>query len=511
MRRTNMLKAREILRLKYESALSLRDIAIAAGCGKTTVAEVLERAVKANISWPPDLSDKQLLSLLYPPLNSKKELPEPDMSYIFYELKKKGVTLMLLWEEYKEAYPEGLMYTQFCTRYREFKKSLKLSMHIEHKAGIEMQVDWAGQEMAYFDTATGEIVRAFIFVTVLPASAYPFVYAYKDKKLENYIDAHVRAFEYFGGVPKILVPDNEKTAITVPNNINPVLNRSYSEMAKHYHTAVVPARSARPKDKAADENMVGNVSRRILAPLRNKKFFSMLEINDAIACQLEKFITRPFAKMEGNRATAFKKIDKPALQQLPTSRYEYCDWKESRIAFNYHVDYDGFYYSTDESYRGQLCSIRATKDTIEIFIDNIRIAAHARNYNKFAKYTTLPEHMPDAHKAVSGWSSDRFISWAESIGPNTKNFIRHLLSFCEYPVQAYRSCMAILNLAKNSETVMEKASAAAIDKNVYSFKYFEIIFKQEKAKSAREAEPPRIIAHNNIRGRSAFTGGGINA
>ena len=351
MRRTSVLKAKEILRLKYEAELSLRDIAKACNCGKSTVAEVLERASKAKIACPGDLSDKQLISLLYPPQESKKEIPEPDMESIFYEMKKKGVTLMLLWEEYKENCPEGIMYTQFCERYRNFKKACRLTMHIEHKAGQEMQVDWAGQTLKYIESQTGEIKTAYIFVAVLPASAYPFVYAYGDKKLANYIDAHIRAFEYFGGVPKVLIPDNEKTAVTIPCNTDPVLNRSYNEMASHYHAAIVPARSARPKDKAADENMVGNASRRILAPLRNSKFFSVYDINQAIEAQLKKFILRPFKKMEGNRLSAFEKIDKPFLQPLPKTRYEYCDWKEARIAFNYHVEYEGFFYSTDYTYQ----------------------------------------------------------------------------------------------------------------------------------------------------------------
>jgi transposase len=369
---------------------------------------VLERASKAKATWPSSLSDKQLLSLLYPPQQSKSITAEPDTEYVFYEMKKRGVTLMLLWEEYKEIYPEGIMYTQFCERYKNFKKNNRLTMHIEHKAGQEMQVDWAGQTLKYIDTATGEIKAAYIFVAVLPASAYPFVYAYGDKKLASYIDAHVRSFEYFGGVPKVLIPDNEKTAVTYPDNTDPVLNRSYNEMANHYHAAIVPARSARPKDKAADENMVGNASRRILAPLRNLKFFSIHEINQAIEVQLKKFILRPFKKMEGNRISAFEKIDKPALQILPMTRYEYCDWSQTRIAFNYHAQYEGFYYSTDYAYAGQPCWLRVSAKTIEIFVDSIRVACHVRNYNKFSKYVTLPEHMPENHKAVSGLKQPPF-------------------------------------------------------------------------------------------------------
>jgi transposase len=512
MRRISMLRAKEILRLKYEAGLSLRDIAKACNCGKSTVAEVLERSDKAKVTFSSSLTDKQLLSLLYPPQQNKSIAAEPDTEYVFYEMKKKGVTLMLLWEEYKELHPEGIMYTQFCERYKNFKKNNRLTMHIEHRAGQEMQIDWAGQTLKYVDTATGELKAALIFVAVLPASAYPFVYAYGDKKMASYIDAHVRAFEYFGGVPNVLIPDNEKTAVTHPDNTDPLLNRSYSEMANHYHTAIVPARPARPKDKAADENMVGNASRRILAPLRNLKFFSIYEINQAIETQLKKFILRPFKKMEGNRITAFEKIDKPALQQLPRTRYEYCDWSPTRVAFNYHVEYEGFYYSTDYAYAGQPCWLRVSAKTIEIFVDSIRVACHVRNYNKFSKYITLPEHMPENHKAVSGWSSHRFIAWAEKIGPNTAKFIKEVLESRQFPVQAYRSCMAILGLEKGCpESIMENAAKTALDKRTYSYKYFLIIFKQELLKAGKEHEHPRIITHENLRGKSAYTGGGINA
>jgi transposase len=370
MRRINMLKAREILRLRHEVGLSLREIGKSCNCGKTTVAEVLERAKKAKIEWPINLSDKQLISLLYPPTERKNMPPEPDMEYVFYEMKKKGVTLMLLWEEYKEQHPEGIMYTQFCERYRKFKKNNNLTMHIEHTAGEEMMVDWAGQKMYYTEPTTGEKRAAYIFVAVLPASAYPFVYAYSNTKLQNWIDAHVKAYEHFKGVPTVTISDNDKSAVITPDLFDPVLNRSYYDMAKHYGTTLVPARVAHPKDKAADENMVGNVSRRILAPLRNRQFFSVHGINQAIREELEKFIRRPFQKMEGNRLTAFEKTDKPLLKPLPKTRYEYCDWKEAKVQFNYHVEYQKYYYSTHYTYVGKRCWVRATSRVIEIFIES---------------------------------------------------------------------------------------------------------------------------------------------
>jgi transposase len=511
MRRLEMLKAREILRLKHELGLSLREIGQSCSCGKTTVSEVLKRAEKAKIKWPIEISDKQLMSLLYPPAETNNEVPEPDMEYVFYEMKKKSVTLMLLWEEYKEKNPDGIMYTQFCERYRNFKKDNQISMHIEHKAGEEMQVDWAGQTLSYVETESGEIKPAYIFVAVLPASAYPFAYAFGNTKLANWIAAHVRAYEYFRGVPKITIPDNTKTAVITSDIVDPVLNKSYNEMARHYRTTVVPARPGKPKDKAADENMVGNVSRRIIAALRNSQFFSLYEINQAIKEELWKLVNRPFQKMEGCRLTAFQKIDKPFLQSLPARKYEYADWKEAKVQFNYHVEYDGFFYSVHYSYVGLSCSVRATSKTIEIYIGTERVAAYQRNYNTFKRYITLPEHMPEGHQAVSGWSSERFLSWAEKIGPYTHNLIERILQSREYPVQTYRACMGIMRLGKSyANELMESASYEALDKNICSYKYFNIILKQVTAKATKN-NSERIIKHDNVRGSSAYTGGGLNA
>lgn len=505
-----MLKAREILRL-HEVGLSLREIGQACNCGKTTVAEVLVRADKTGITWPIELSDKQLMSALYPPVESKTSPPEPDLEYIFCEMKKKSVTLMLLWEEYKEKHPDGIMYSQFCERYRDFKKNNKISMHKEHKAGEEIEVDWAGNTMSYVEPETGEIKPAYIFVAVLPASAYPFAYAYGNMKIPNWIDAHVRAFEYFGGVPKVTIPDNTKTAVLKADLVDPVLNKSYNEMARHYRTTLIPARAGRPKDKAADENMVGNVSRRIIAALRNRQFFSVYEINQAISEELIKLINRPFQKLEGNRLTAFEKIDRPCLQPLPTTRYEYSEWKETKVQFNYHVDYDSFFYSVHFTYVNRPCSVRATSKTIEIYIGSERVAAYPRNYNTFKRYITLPEHMPEGHKAVAGWSSERFLSWAEKIGPNTRELIKQILESREYPVQTYRACMGIMRCGKSYSTeIMESASQEALDKNTCSYKYFSIILKQVTVKAAGN-NTERIITHDNVRGSSAFAGGGINA
>lgn len=505
-----MLKTREILRLRHELGLSLREIGQACSCGKTTVSEILMRAKRAEIGWPIDLSDKQLMSRLYPPAETRTSAHEPDMEYIFHEMKKKKVTLMLLWEEYKEKHPGGIMYTQFCDRYRKFKKYHKISLHKEHKAGEEVEVDWAGDHISYVKPTTGEVMAASLFVAVLPASAYPFVYAYDNMKMPNWIDAHVRTYTYFGGVPKITIPDNTKTAVSKSDPVDPLLNKSYHEMARHYRTTIIPARAGKPKDKAADENMVGNVSRRIIAALRNRQFFSLYEINQAISEELEKFIHRPFQKMEGNRKAAFEKIDKPCLQALPLTKYEYAQWKETKVAFNYHVDYDQFFYSVHYSYVNRPCSIRATSKTIEVYIGRERVAAYPRNYNTSKRYQTLEEHMPDEHKAVYGWSSDRFLSWADKTGPNTREFIKKILETRKYPVQSYRACMGIMRLAKDYPVeIMETTSREALDKNICSYKYFNLILKQVVSRLPKAED--EIIQHENIRGSRAYAGGGIHA
>jgi transposase len=511
MRSLDMLKAREILRLKHEVNLSLREIGQACNCGKSTVAEVLERAEKAGIAWPVELSDKQLMSLLYPPVESSIAPPEPDMNYVFCEMKKPNITLMLLWEEYKSSHHNGIMYTQFCERYRTLKMNNKLSMHKEHKAGEEIEVDWAGTIMNYVEPGTGVIMPAYIFVAVLPASSYPFVYAYGDMKTPSWLDAHVRAFEYFGGVPKVTIPDNTKTAVIKADLVDPVINKSYHELARHYGTTLIPARSRKPKDKAADENMVGNVSRRIIAALRNRQFFSIYDINQAISEELLKFVKQPFQKLEGNRLSAFEKIDKLSLQPLPATKYEYSEWKETKVLFNYHVDYDNFFYSVHYSHVNSPCSVRATSKTIEIFIGSERIATHLRNYNTFKRYTTLQEHIPEGHKAVYGWSPERFLSWAEKIGHYTQDFIKHILESREYPVQTYRACMGIMRFSKSySAEIMENASREALDKGTFSYKYFSMILKQA-AINASKMSDDKIIRHENVRGSSAYAGGGIHA
>jgi len=506
-----MLKAREILRLKNEFDFSVREVARASDCGKTTVTDVLERAVKASLTWPFELNDKELMSRLYPPTERIGKAPEPDLEYIYKEMKRKNVTLGLLWEEYKNIYPDGLMYTQFCERYRNFKKANNMYMHKEHKAGEEMEADWAGSTLPYFDRDNMEEKDAHIFVSVLPASSYPFAKAFADETSPNWIKAHTDAFEFLGGVPAIIIPDNTKTAVITPSSSNPVLNRSYKEMARHYGTAIMPARPRKPKDKGADEGMVKIVGQRILAALRNRKFFSIEEINAAISEELEKLIDRPFKNLDGNRRSAFEEIDKPALKPLPKNRYEYAVWKETLTKPNYHVEYDGFFYSVPHEYRNKPSTIRATLGTIEIFFNGERITVHKRNHNKKDPYTTITEHMPKSHQLVSGRGKDHFISIAGETGPKTKKLVEQVFNTTCNPIESYRICNAILSLAsENNPEDVEKASREALEKELLSYKYFKMLIgKYRQSEGITQNE--KIIKHNNIRGRKSFAGGAANA
>ena len=502
-----MTKAKEILRLHQALGLSQRAIAEATGCSVGTVSNVLHKAETAGIKYPIQMTDKELVSLLYSPVKEtdSKQRTEPDLLYIHREMQRKGVTLTLLWEEYKAKYPDGLMFTQFCDRYRTFRKQNNVYMRKIYKAGEREMVDWAGLTMEYTD-AYGTKHPVYLFVADLPASSYIYAEPFRDTKLSSWIDGHVNAFEIFGGTPRIVIPDNAKTAVTKVNYYDPKLNRTYRDMAAHYNVAIIPARPGKPRDKAPVETAVQIVERRIIAKLRNRQFLSFDELYEAVMQELEIVNTKPFQKIPSNREDTFREIEQKELKPLPKDRYEYAEWKTLKAAFDYHIEYDRHYYSLPYIYAGKHLEIRATSRTIEIFFKHERIAAHRRNYNKSQRYTTLKEHMPPEHKAVSEWDSERFISWAQKTGPNTAEFIQWLLESREHPEQAFKTCAGILRLAEKVPVQhMEEASKRAIERNVYSYKYFDILLRN--LDSANAVQP---IPHSNVRG-SHYYGGNADA
>ena len=503
-----MEKAREILRQHYELGLSQREISKSVNVSLGTVSGILSKARASGLKYPLAVTNKELGSILYPPSPKaeKRKAVEPDMELIHREMQKKGVTLTLLWEEYKTGNPDGLMYTQFCDRYRAFRKANDVYMRKIYKAGERVMVDWAGLTMSYTDKL-GETHPAYIFVATLPASSYLYVEAFRDMKERSWIDAHVHAFEYYNGAPLIVTPDNTKTAITKADCHDPVSNRAYVEMARHYGVAIVPTRAYKAKDKAPAEKGVQVAERRIIAKLRNRQFHDFNEIWEAVRDELEAVNKEPFKKLPGNRLTVFAETEQPMLRPLPPARYEYAEWKSVKAGMDYHVEYGSHYYSVLYHYADKKLDIRATANIIEIFCDHERIASHIRNYRSDNRYVTLPEHMPSHHRAVSGWSPERFESWARAFGPNTRDYICFLMQRCEHPEQAYKTCAGILRLGKSIGAAnMEALCLAAREKNIYTYKYFNMLFKQMPSLRNRETTASPVM-HDNLRGNSYYGGG----
>ena len=464
----SMRKLKDVLRLKYDAGLSQRQIAAALGLSLGVVNKYLNAAQTAELTWPlpEDLSEAQLRAILFPPqaFPPPSACAHPDFAAIHQELRRKGVTRMLLWQEYAEANPGAhYQYSQFCFYYRQWSARLKLSMRQTHRAGEKMFVDYAGQTVPVINGLTGEIETAQIFVAVLGASSYTYAEATPSQKLPCWIGSHVRAFEFFGGVPKLVIPDNLKSGVTRADRYEPTLNRSYQEMLAHYSTAALPARPRKPKDKAKVEVAVQIVERWILARLRHQQFFTFGELNRAIQRLLEELNTRSFKKQPGTRRSQFESLDQPALGALPSAPYQFAEWKKARVHLDYHIELDGHYYSVPHSLVSQQVDVRVADLTVECFYQHRRVASHIRADQGRKGHTTVPDHMPSHHRAQSQWNPERFLKWAAEVGPHTQQFVRGLLESRQHPELSYRSCLGLLNLARHyTATRLEAACQRAL-------------------------------------------------
>ena len=462
-----MTNYREILRLK-KLGLNNSQIAQSLGCSRTTVIQVLNVAEEKGISYPlpEDLSDRKLSELLFPSDRSKPEYKMPDYKYVHRELQKNGVTLNLLWLEYCEkCCEEGeLPYqlTQFKKHYRDYAVKNNATMHLNHKPGEIMQVDWAGDTATVIDTDTSEAIPAYVFVSSLPDSGYAYVEAFFSMNQECWIAAHVNAFRYYGGVTRILQCDNLKTGVISHGRNEVTLNKAYNEMAEHYGTAILPCRVRAPKDKAMVEGTVGVISNFILGALRNRQFLSLAELNEAILERLETFNHKPFQKKDGSRASAFEE-EKPFLIPLPKRPFELSEWKIATVAPNYHISVDKQNYSVPYEYIKQKVDVRITRSTVEVFFGGKRICSHPRLYGRANQYSTVEAHMPPNHQQYVQWNGDRFRKWAAKIGSNTNTVIDALLSGYKVEQQGYKACMGILKLAdKYSNERLENACKKAL-------------------------------------------------
>jgi transposase len=503
-----MRKIREVLRLRYDHKLTTRDIAVSCSVGRTTVAEYLRRAADTGLSWPlpADLDDKHLEQLLFPlcPSLPLVQRPLPDWQYVHTELRRKGVTRFLLWQEYKSSNPAGLQYTQFCDRYLQWRGRQDPVMRQVHKAGEKQFIDYAGQTVPVIDRNTGEVRFAEVFVAVLGASNYTYCEATWSQALPDWIASHIRAFEFIGGVPEVLVPDNLKTGVTSPHLYEPDLNRTYLDMAVHYGVAVVPARVCRPQDKAKAESGVQVAERWILARLRNRRFFSLAELNQGIADLLSELNNRPFQKLSGCRRSMFEAIDKDALNPLPAQRYQYAEWKKARVHIDYHVQVAGHYYSVPFQLVKEEVDVRLSAGTVELFHKNKRVASHARSRKK-GGFTTLSAHMPSGHRHYAKWTPERLVRWAEETGGQTAKAVEAILSSRHHPQQGFRSCLGIMSLGKSyGKDRLEAACNRALALNATSYKSIKSILKNGldsqplPDQATKQTELP--IAHDNIRG-----------
>lgn len=509
-RDTSMRKVREILRLSVDRKMSNRAIAQSCSVSHGTVAKYVLLAKEAGLTSEmiQQADDVTLGRLLGKDKASQKRpaYPQPDWGYIHTELKKKNVTLQLLWQEYKDIYPDGYQSSQFYEHYGRWKKILSPSLYQVHKAGEKMFVDYAGHTVPVHDRSTGKIRYAEIFVAVLGASNYTYADASWDQSLPSWIESHVRAFEYFKGVPKAVVPDNLKAGVSKSCRYEPDINPTYHDMAVHYGTAIIPARVAKPKDKAKVEVAVQVVERWILAALRNRTFFSLNELNGAIRELLTRLNEKPFKKLEGSRKTCFEKIEQSALASLPENRYTFAEWKKARVNIDYHIELNGHYYSAPYSLVHEEVTVRYTIKTIEIFHKAKRVASHVRDDTK-GRHTTIKEHMPKSHREYLEWTPSRIINWAGVIGESTANVVETILGSRAYPEQGYRSCMGILRLAKRySNDRLESACKRAIIIRGYSYKSIESILKSGlDLHQLPETRPQPAVTHENIRGGGYFT------
>ena len=510
-RRLSMRKIKEVLRLKWENRCSNKQIAQSCNMARSSVREYLRRAQEAGLRWPldPGRDDTALENLLFPareaPRSSQPKMPS--MEYLFRELKRPGVTLQLLWYEYKQAIPEGYQYSQFCNLYRQWAKGLDLSLRQQYRAGEKLFVDFAGQTVPIVNRNTGEISEAHIFIAVLGASNYTYAEATRAEDLPSWIRAHIHAFEFFGGTAEILVPDNTKAGVTKPSRYEPDINPTYQDLAQHYGMTVIPTRPGRPKDKAKVESAVLVAERWILAALRNHTFFSLGQLNRAILEKLGDLNNRKFKKLDTTRKKLYETIDKPALKPLPSRRYEYAEWKKARVNIDYHIEVDRHYYSVPYQLVRKQLDVRLTASTVEVLFKNKRVASHHRSYHQ-GGFTTLREHMPKSHRRYLDWTPSRILRWARQNGPNTEKLVRQIIESRPHPEQGFRSCLGIMRLAKHyCPERLEKACARALTIKAYSYRSVESILKNgldQRPLLPDQTEDQRSPTHHNIRGKHYY-------
>jgi transposase len=512
-KRVSMRKTREVLRLHFDLNLGQRQIARSANLSQSTVHDYLERFAATGLGWPlpADMSEAQLEATLFPAASGQDcelnfDRPLPDFAHLHEELQRhKHTTRQLLWEEYRTAHPEGYGYSQFCQLYRRWRQERDLVLRQEYRPGEKLFVDWAGATLPLCHPQTGEVRQASLFVAVLGASNYTYAEASEDQQMASWIGAHVRTFEFLGGCPQLVVPDNAKTGVLKPCRYEPDLNPTYQELATHYGVGVLPTRPRKPRDKAKVEVGVQIAERWIIAAMRHRQFFSLAELNQAIRELLEKLNQRPFQKREGSRHSLFLEIDQPALRPLPPERFDLSVWSQATVNIDYHIQFQGSFYSVPYQFARQTVEVRATPMTIEIFHKGQRLASHVRVHKAYTAVTN-PEHRPASHRAHLDWPPSRMIAWARTVGPHTAEVVEKILEAFPHPEMGYRSCLGIIRLGqRHPATRMEAAAERALATGAVSYKSLDSILRHRLDQQPLAAPAARPLpGHDNIRGAAYF-------
>jgi transposase len=505
-----MRKIFEVLRLKHEQKLSERTIARSCGVARSTVQEMLKRFRDCQLTWPlpAELSEQTLYEKLYPQPLRAVEVPLPDFTLVTAELARKGVTLALLWQEYKATHPDGLQYSAFCERYATFRQSREVVMRQSYRAGEKLFVDFAGPTMPITDQATGEVRQASIFVAVLGYSNYTFACATQGQTTADWLAGQRLALEFIGGAPEVIVPDNPKAIITRACRYEPDLNPAYQDFARHYGVAIVPARVRRPRDKAKVEGGVLIVERWIMARLRHETFFSLAELNLAIAELGDELNTRPFKKLPGCRHSRFVAEEKIHLKALPVRPYEYATWKKARVHLDYHVEIDKRYYSAPYTLIGKSVEARLTLRTIELFYRGALVASHVKNVCA-ASFSTFDGHRPPKHRAIIELNHERLRERALAVGPATASMLDRQWQAKLHPEQTLRRSLGILRLARDFDAVrLEAACARALELGALSYRAIRGLIEAGAASSSRTSQTASIqselFVHDNLRGPTYF-------
>lgn len=511
-----MRKIHSILRLHFEAGLSQRQIASSQNIGYGTVANYLKRARQAGLSWPlpQGMGERELGAALFPSSSSlrRNDFAAPDFPTLQHELKTKGMTLLLLWQEYREAHPDnGYSYSQFCHRYNHWLGAQKRSMRQVHIAGEKCFVDYAGSTVPIVNAKTGEFTKAQIFVAVLGASGYTFAQASLSQTEADWIHSHNAAFAFFGGITQIVVPDCLKSAVTKSHPWVATINPAYQSWADYSGTVIIPARARHPKDKAKAELNVLLVTRWILMRLRHRTFFSFGQLNEAIAQLLGSLNERPFQKLPGSRKSVYEALERQVLKALPATPYEYVHILNANVHVDYHIEYKRHFYSVPHHLVKTTVEVRASNKLVSVYAHGQRVACHTRSHVR-AGYTTLVEHMPRGHRFMSEWSVERFESWAGSIGKSTLQVTRTQLSKKRLPEQSFRSVLALLSLANKYDRIrLEAACERALHIGSPTRTSVESILKKglenKPLNSATETDPQEdqfLQDHENVRGSEAF-------